>query len=141
MNRNGTLGSVMLCFSAGAAGAFANSIFIWLLGALGITAALGVAVAPAMTPAWLYPRLVWGGLWGFLFLLPVLPGSWVLRGLLFSLGPTLVQLFVVFPVKAGVGVMGMDLGVLTPLVVLVVNGVWGLVASYLLERTSAGTAR
>ncbi len=42
-------------------------------------AALGVKIAPAFTPAWLYQRLVWGGLWGWLFLLPVnraiLPGA------------------------------------------------------------------
>ena len=34
----------------------------------GVTALFGVAIAPTLTPTWLYPRIVWGGLWGFLFL-------------------------------------------------------------------------
>jgi hypothetical protein len=63
----------MQAFAAGALGGLANSVAIWLCGALGITAALGVAIAPAATPAWLYPRLVWGGIWRFLLLCPARP--------------------------------------------------------------------
>jgi hypothetical protein len=29
-----------------------------------------------------YPRIVWGGLWGFLFMLPMGRGHWWLRGIL-----------------------------------------------------------
>jgi hypothetical protein len=56
--------------------------------------------------------------------------NWISQGLLLSLGPTLVQLFIVFPLKADKGVMGLDLGVFTPLVVIFFNAVWGLVAAY-----------
>ena len=73
---NQTLGTAMLAFSAGALGGLANSLAVWLFGALGITLALGVGIAPGLTPAWLYPRIVWGGLWGFLFLLPRPAGPW-----------------------------------------------------------------
>lgn len=121
-------------FSAGALGGLANSVFLWLLGSLGITALLGLAVAPALTPAWLYPRIVWGGIWGFLFLLPRWTRSWPIMGLAYSLGPSLVQLFVVFPVKTGHGVLGLGLGALTPVLVLVVNAVWGLAAAWLVSR-------
>ena len=69
---------------------------------------------PSFSLAWLYPRIVWGGLWGLLFLLPVMKNRFLSRGLLFSLGPTLVQLFIVFPMKAHKGVMGLTLGTLTP---------------------------
>jgi hypothetical protein len=41
-----------------------------------------------------------------------------------SLFPTAVQLFVVFP-HAGKGTAGLELGMLTPLFVLVVNWIWG----------------
>jgi hypothetical protein len=115
-----------LFFSAGSLGGFVNSLFVWLFGILGITSAFGVEIAPALTKSWLYPRIVWGGLWGFLFLLPFFRGSYFFRGLLFSLGPTLVQLFIVFPIQAGKGLMGVDLGNLTPLFVLFFNAVWGL---------------
>ena len=120
-------------FFAGTLGALANSLAVWLAGALGLTASLGVAIAPALTPGWLYGRLVWGGLWGSLFLLPWGPRSWWVRGLVFSLGPSAVQLLVVFPAKGAPGLLGLGLGAATPLLVLVFNAVWGLVAAWLVR--------
>ena len=120
-------------FAAGCAGGFINSLAVWLFGIAGISAAMGVSLAPALTPAWLYPRIVWGGIWGFLFLLPVERyGAWF-KAFLYSLGPTLVQLLVVFPYKAGKGFFGLDLGLLTPLLVVFFNFVWGLAAVLLIE--------
>jgi hypothetical protein len=124
-----------LTFAAGSLGGLANSLAVWLCGLLGITAALQVAIAPTLTPGWLYPRLVWGGIWGWLFLLHLGRINWIGQGLLLSLGPTLVQLFIVFPFKADKDVMGLDLGVFTPFFVIFFNAVWGLVAAYWLQRT------
>lgn len=128
--------SLSLFFAAGALGGLANSLAVWLCGQLGISHALGVAIAPALTPAWLYPRIVWGGLWGLLFVLPLSLGV-VARGLVVSLGPSLVQLLVVFPLKAERGVLGLDLGLATPLLVLLFNAVWGVVASWWVHGTRA----
>ena len=130
------LRDVSLTFAAGSLGALANSLVVWLFGALGITAALGVQSAPPLTAGFLYPRLVWGGLWGFLFLLPFLQGSVVWRGMIYSLGPTLVQLFVIFPFKLGKGWLGLDLGVLMPLFVVFFNIVWGICAAVWLSEVS-----
>jgi hypothetical protein len=113
-------------FAAGCLGGLANSLAVWLFGAYGVTKSLGVRIAPDLSPVWLYPRLVWGGIWGLLFLLPVFPNSVLKRGLLLSLGPTIIQLFVVFPYKADQGMMGMGLGALTPLLVFVFNAIWGI---------------
>ncbi len=113
-------------FSAGCLGGLANSLAVWLFGAYGVTKSLGVRIAPDLSPIWLYPRLVWGGIWGLLFLLPVFRNSVLKRGLLLSLGPTIIQLFVVFPYKADQGMMGMGLGALTPLLVFVFNAIWGI---------------
>jgi hypothetical protein len=113
-------------FAAGCLGGLANSLAVWLFGAYGVTKSLGVRIAPDLSPVWLYPRLVWGGIWGLLFLLPVFPNSVLKRGLLLSLGPTIIQLFVVFPYKADQGMMGMGLGALTPLLVFVFNAIWGV---------------
>ena len=120
--------TLSLAFAAGCVGAGANSLLVWLFGDLGINAALGVKIAPKLTPAWLYPRIVWGGSWGFLFVLPILRSSLLARGLLFSLGPSLVMFFVIFPMKAKKGMFGLDLGSMTPVLVLFYNGVWGVVA-------------
>ncbi len=119
--------------TAGAVGALANSVALWAAGSSGLTHALGVRIAPSLTPEWLYPRIVWGALWGLLFLLPLASQRWVAQGLALSLFPTLFQLFVVFP--SSVGVLGTELGTLTPLVVLAANAVWGLAAAGWLHTT------
>ena len=118
-----------LVFAAGCVGAVANSLIVYLFGDLGINAALGVKIAPSLTAAWLYPRIVWGGLWGFLFLLPIFRSSLLARGLLFSLGPSLVMFLVVFPLKAKKGMFGLELGSITPVLVLFFNAVWGVTAA------------
>jgi len=120
---------VSLAFAAGVLGGLANSLTVWLFGLVGLNQLLGVSLAPALTPAWLYPRLVWGGLWGWLFLLRFPRLAYLSRGLVFSLGPSLVQIFLVFPLKAQKGVGGIELGYLTPLLVLFFNAVWGLVTA------------
>ena len=125
-----------LVFAAGCVGGLLNSLAVWIFGELGITAALGVKIAPQLSPGWLYPRLVWGGIWGLLFLLPLMKTRIFSKGLIFSLGPTLVQLFIVFPMKANKGIMGLDLGLLTPLFVVVFNAIWGWTAAIWLK--SAG---
>ena len=118
-----------LVFAAGCLGGLLNSLAVWIFGVIGITSALGVKITPPLTAPWLYPRLVWGGIWGLLFLLPLMRKRFLYRGLIFSLGPTIVQLFIVFPVKANKGIMGFDLGLLTPLFVFVFNAIWGLTAA------------
>jgi hypothetical protein len=122
-----------LTFAAGVLGGLANSLVLWLFGHLGINQLLGVALAPKLTPAFLYPRLVWGGLWGFLFLLSFPRLTYPSRGLIYSLAPSLVQIFIVFPTAAHKGVGGLELGYLTPLLVLFFNAVWGLVAAIWLK--------
>jgi hypothetical protein len=126
--------SLSLFFAAGVVGALANSLLLSLLGELGVPRALGVALAPDWSAGWLYPRLVWGGLWGLLFVLP-LTAAVVPRGLLVSLAPTLFQLFVVFPAWAGKGIAGLELGLLTPLFVALYNAVWGVTASWWVKGT------
>jgi len=118
--------TLSLVFAAGCVGAVANSLLVWLFGDLGINAALGVKIAPRLTPAWLYPRIVWGGIWGFLFLLPILRRSLLSRGIIYSLVPSLVMLLVIFPMKAKKGVLGLALGDMTPVLVIFFNAVWGV---------------
>ncbi|WP_372863942.1 hypothetical protein [Spongiibacter sp.] len=114
----------LLCYAAGGIGGLLNSLALWLCGLYGITAAIGVNISPALSPEWLYPRLVWGGLWGLLFALPLFTGPWLRRALLLSLLPSAVQLFIVFPYHSPYGQAGLALGMLTPLVVLLANALW-----------------
>jgi len=115
-------------FTGGALGALVDSVNIWLLGKVGITSLLGIGLQPEFTMTWLYPRLVWGGIWGLLFLLPFLKTRLYLRGMLFSLLPSAMVLFMVFP-SMSKGLLGLEFGTLTPILVVLLNFVWGIVAS------------
>ncbi|TBR41225.1 hypothetical protein CBF23_010420 [Marinomonas agarivorans] len=115
-------------FAVGCLGALANSIVVWLFGYLGITSSLGVSIAPSLSLNWLYPRIVWGGIWGLLFILPMWNSRLLLKGAVLSLFPTAVQLFVIFPMKEK-GIAGLELGLFTPIFVLFFNWVWGAVAA------------
>lgn len=121
---------ILIVFAAGCLGGLINSLAVWLGGDLGIAKSMGVSIAPVLTPPWLYPRIVWGGIWGFVFLLPIMNSKAFAKGTLISLFPTLVQLFVVFPYKANKGMAGLELGLLTPVFVLVYNWIWGVVTSF-----------
>ena len=116
---------ILIFFAAGCLGALANSMALWLLGHFGVLNALHIAMAPKLSPGWLYPRIVWGGIWGWLFVLPMLDAKLLLKGSVLSLLPTVVQLLVVFPYKAHQETAGLDLGLLTPVLVLAVNWIWG----------------
>lgn len=129
---------ISLVFAAGCLGALLNSLAVWIFGDLGITSGFGVKIAPTLSPQWLYPRIVWGGIWGFLFLLPLMRTRILSRGLILSLGPTLVQLFVVFPLNAHKGVMGLDLGSLTPVFVIIFNAIWGITTAIWLRWVGRG---
>jgi hypothetical protein len=124
-----------MSFAAGAFGALVNSLAVWAAGAYHLTARLGIDIAPGLTSNWLYPRIVWGGLWGFLFMLPFVRGHWWLRGIIFSLAPSAFQLLYVFPRQTGQGLLGLSLGALTPVFVLAANAIWGLSAAWLLRTT------
>ncbi|HBD10298.1 MAG TPA: hypothetical protein DCZ69_18765 [Syntrophobacteraceae bacterium] len=128
-----TVGRLSVGFAAGCLGALVNSWLVWYLGHRGIPHMLGVTLAPKWSLAFLYPRLVWGGIWGLLFVLPIWRGSfWIAvfwRGFVFSFAPTALQLFYVFPNLMGKGNMGLALGKFTPLFVIGYNAVWGLTAA------------
>ena len=126
---------ITLVFAAGCLGGLLNSLAVWFLGATGITTLFGVAISPTLTPSWLYPRIVWGGLWGFLFL----GNSWtknsLYRCLIYGLFPTFVQLSIVFPLSTR-GFMGVGLGRLTPIFVLFFNSVWAISTGLWLKSIS-----
>jgi hypothetical protein len=120
---------LLLFFAAGCLGALANSIAVWQFGQHGITSEFGVSIAPTLSPAWLYPRIVWGGLWGLLFIFPMLQSRLLLKGTILSLFPTAVTLFIVFPYVANKGIAGIELGQMTPVFVIFFNWVWGIITA------------
>ncbi len=120
---------ITICFCAGMLGALCSSLVAWQAGRMDLHVMAGVSMSPSLTPAWLYSRLVWGGLWGLVYFLAVGPFKsrrhWARKGLWISLLPTAFQLFVVYPYMTRHEWLGLDLGQLTPLFVFLYNLVWG----------------
>ena len=121
-----------MLFALGAFGGLVTAIVIWLAGLAGVTGLFGVAIAPSLSPEFFYPKIAWGGMWGWLGFLPLLATGWVLRGVLVSIIPAAAAWFYFLPAD-GAGLFGLSLGLLTPLVVLGFTMVWGLVTEGLAE--------
>lgn len=125
--------NVLVVFGAGCLGALIQLLVMWLFTRYGITHHLGVSIFGSLAPAWLYPRIVWGGMWGFLFLLPILTSSVFVRSFVIALIPTGVQLFILYPFYEGKGIAGLSLGLLTPFLVFFFFWVWSFATTIILK--------
>lgn len=127
MNRQSTL--MATCFCSGLLGALVSSLVAWQCWHWGLTGLAGVKLGAPLSEAWLYPRLIHGGLWGLAYFLAVGPlkarRHWARKGLWISLLPTLFQLLVVYPYLSDHGLLGFKLGQFTPLFVIAYNLIWG----------------
>lgn len=121
-------------FTGGAIGGLVDSIDIWVLSHLGLTSLLGVSMKPEFTAPWLYQRMVWGGIWMLLLLLPIWQKRTMLRGCVFSLLPSAMMLLVVLP-GMGKGILGLGFGTMTPLVVIGLNFIYGIIAACWYQAT------
>jgi len=121
-------------FTGGAIGGLVDSINITILGKIGISDLLGVSMKPEFTAPWLYQRMIWGGIWMLLLLLPLWKKQTVLRGCVFSLLPSAMMLFMVMP-NMGKGLLGLGFGTLTPIVVIGLNFIYGIVAAHWYKAT------
>ncbi len=122
-----------ILFASGAFGGLADSLALWGLRKVELTATVAVKLAPKMGVVWLYPRIVWGGIWAALFIIPLYRNETVKRGILMSLVPAAMQLFWVLPHDMGAGSLGLRFGTATPLVVILVNLSWGLATAFWLK--------
>jgi len=119
---------VSAAFTGGALGGLLDSFNIWAMGKVGISDLIGLSMKPEFTASWLYQRMIWGGIWMLLLLLPLLNKRVLLRGCLFSLLPSAMMLFMVLP-EMGKGMLGLGFGAATPMVVIGLNCIYGIVAS------------
>lgn len=127
---------ISAAFAGGAVGGFVDSFNIWFMGKVGISELIGLSMKPEFTAPWLYQRMIWGGIWMLLLLLPLLRDKVLLRGCLFSLLPSAMMLFLVLP-GMGKGVLGLGFGAVTPIVVIGLNCIYGMVASLWYRKSTA----
>jgi len=127
----GKLSAVLRSFSAGAAGGVANVILLIIIWKLNISP--GPPLTADVLKPLLYKQMVWGGIWGFAFLIPIMTRNWVLRGVVWGAAATAVALFV-FKVVPAITVPAVVIG-------LAVNsGAWGLTASWLYQASGPAPA-
>ena len=119
--------NLSICFTAGCFAGLAYAIGLWAMGHYGLTRFLHVDIAPYLSNAYLYQRVVWGGVCGLIFMLPW-QKSWVTRGFLLSLIPAGILLLVLLPMR-GYGVGALALGTLTPLVIILACAAGGIAGS------------
>jgi hypothetical protein len=131
------IAGVFQVFAAGAIAGLIQTFIIWLTGQIGLFVLLGIPVSFGFNIAWFYQRISWGGLWGLLFLIPLLSAApqWK-RGLVFGLFPALASLFFFLPFKDGQGFLGLALGAMMPIVVVLFNVLWGAIAGFLLDQAA-----
>ncbi|WP_111641886.1 hypothetical protein [Marinimicrobium alkaliphilum] len=128
---------LLMVYAAGSLGALVAFLVAWFAGQNGIPQAFGVRLAPTLAGIWSYSGLVWGGLWGLVFMIPILRGSLFLRSFFLALIPAGVFLFFYFPYHTHGGLFGLNWGTLTPLFVIVYCWVWSLVTALTLRFARA----
>jgi len=121
-------------FTGGALGALLDSFNIWFMGVVGISDLIGITMKPQFTAPWVYKRMIWGGIWMLLLLIPVWRGKTIRRGMVFSLVPSAMMLFMVLP-SMGKGMLGLGFGTLMPVVVIGLNFIYGIFSSLWFENT------
>jgi hypothetical protein len=128
-------------YAAGALAALLTTLVLWIavrakLGAV-VDVQLGKLFPGGLDPHWLGSRVLEGSL--FALALPLARGRGltpVRAGLVVSLLPSLRALFLQLP-NAGYGMLGVQLGALTPVVVLAANALWGWFLGSLVGRVGA----
>eukprot|EP00891_Asterochloris_glomerata_P007390 jgi/Astpho2/7390/Aster-01979 len=112
---------VSCALTAGAVGGVVNSLIAPVFGVLHITTALGVAIAPPFDKEQAVQAYI-------VTLKLCIVSARII--------PSLVQIFLVFPLTTNAGIGGVKLGILTPLFVLVFNTLgWSLPALLFFNQT------
>lgn len=114
--------NLTLAFGCGAFGVLVIFAVLFVVTKAGLGTTLGLPSVPQKMPEFLYSRLVWGGIWGFLLVLPFLTPRWVLRGIVIGLLASAASIFYFHPAlqKAQIGLI---------IAILVFNLIWGVAAA------------
>ncbi len=123
-----------VCFVAGMLGTIATILFLWGCNEANIFHLIRVNYTQTLHLPKLYPQIFVGGFWGLGYFFTVgVPRHrryWIRKGLWFSLLPALTAIFYTYPYVYHKGMAGFDLGMLTPLLIVVSSLVWGLFTGF-----------
>lgn len=130
-----TLSALTTVFGSGAFGGLLAALALFAAGKFGLTKMLGVKMAPGLTPDWIYMMVVWGGIWGAVFMIRMLRNRpWWKAALMASLFPAAAAFVWFLPHVEKKGYFGMALGSLAPVIILAVCLIWAFVTSFTLRK-------
>ncbi|MCH2175836.1 MAG: hypothetical protein MK193_08920 [Lentisphaeria bacterium] len=115
-------------YGAGSFASLALAIVMWILGRADLHDAIGVDLEPKLTLEWVISQMVFGGIAGFLFIIPFKFEGFK-KVALIALFPALFMWFYVFPQIHGDGYFGLDEGNLMPLVEYLYQLAWAAIAA------------
>ncbi len=120
----------------GAIGAVVSTAVATWLGHVGAFAAIGVSLKASWPIGGWVRRVGFGALYGLAYPLfwILLPSGALRAAIVYSLLPSAAALLYFLP-HAGAGVLGLSRGSLTPLVVIVLNALWGAVLGLIARRS------
>lgn len=106
-----------------------------VLPGLHVAAMIGAMIGSSVTTGWIIHfmihTIVGGG--GFAVLYDVIPGgSAPVKGIVYGIAAWLILMFILMPM-AGVGLFGLGLGILAPVIVLVMHLIFGAVLGFVYQ--------
>jgi hypothetical protein len=106
-----------------------QGLVLFVMSEIGLFLAMGLSLDFPLNTMYSSKHVLLGALFGSLFAVPVLTRwSNTLRGLLVGLCHAAGTLFFFNPFVDHVGIMGLEIGPLMPVIVIVANLIWGVLA-------------
>lgn len=118
---------------AGGLGGLAFCVALYFSSYHGVHSALGVKMYGSLQSGFIYPRIVWGALAGLFFLLPIAASTIFTRSIMISLIVSAIILCLIYPFFLGIGFLGLERGLLMPLVTWFLVWIGSLTSSILLR--------
>lgn len=124
-----------IAFAAGCFAGLINSLIFWATKHYGLNDQWEIQLEPEFSCNWLYPRIIFGGIFGLLFLLPFMTTFFFWRGVVYSLIPSFVLIFIIIPIVQSLS--GLQLNLNSYLYLFVLNAVTsGLAGLWVRAATS-----
>lgn len=124
--------ATLFVYGAGSLAALLACSVILLIQILGLSQLIQLPSFPVLSQSWLYPKVIWGGLLSLCFVLPFMSSNTLVKSAVLALVISLVELFFALPFNLYHGVMGLNVGMVTFLIMLGFNLVWAMLTSLIL---------
>lgn len=121
------LKNISIYFTAGVIGTLIKTFVVIFIARHGLHSILSSSVVFSTSQFHIYRALIFGGLWGLCFFLPI-KNIFLLKGIVISIIYSAFLLLYYFPVVANDGIFASDYGGLAWIYIVFINLIWGVFA-------------